>query len=203
MATVRATGLIPELEGYRAQFEQAKSDFETLVEGLEDEQFNWRPSDDEWSAAECIDHLVAIGTLMLRKIDESIDKAEENGWHSEGPFTYSRIGNWFVKAVGPRDGSNKRKFKAPAIYAPTSNHSIGRLRKGFCELQDEFMLRVERANGIDLARVKLPSPVTSLLKFSLGQWLALLAGHQKRHFQQAFQVKAGIDTEGPSAAAES
>lgn len=192
MATVPAAKLNPELERYRADFEQAKADFHTLVEGLDDEQFNWRPGEEEWSAAECIDHLVAIGTLMLRKLDEAIDKAETNGWRSDGPFKYSRIGNWFVRAVGPRDEHNRRKFKAPAIYAPTSNHSISRLEKAYCDLQDEFVARVERANGLDLARVKLPSPVTSLLKFSLGQWFALLAGHQKRHYHQAQAVKAKL-----------
>lgn len=193
MATVPTAQLNPELQRYRAEFEQAKADFFGLVEGLDDDQFNWRPGEDEWSAAECIDHLVAIGTLMMRKLDEAIEKAETNGWRSDGPFTYSRIGNWFVKAVGPRDEKNRRKFKAPAVYAPTSNHSISRLEKAFCELQDDFIVRVERANGLDLARVKLPSPITSLLKFSLGQWFALLAGHQKRHFQQALAVKAKIE----------
>ena len=192
MATAPAVTLNPELAGYRTDFEQAKSDFHDLVEGLDDAQFNWRPSENEWSAAECIDHLVAIGTLMTRKIDEAIEKGEANGWRSEGPFTYSRIGNWFVKTVGPRDEDNRRKFKAPAIYAPTSNHSISRLEKAFCDMQDGFIVRLERANGLDLAKVKLPSPITSLLKFSLGQWFALLAGHQKRHFQQAQAVKTQL-----------
>lgn len=192
MATIPARTLTPELAGYRAQFEQAKTDFNALVEGLNDEQFNWRPGEDQWSAAECIDHLVAIGTLMMRKLDEGIEKAEANGWRSDGPFRYGRIGNWFVNAVGPRNEKNRRKFKAPAVYAPTSNHSVSRLEKAFCDMQDEFITRVERANGLDLAKVKLSSPVTSLLKFSLGQWFALLAGHQQRHFQQAMEVKARI-----------
>lgn len=192
MATVPVPAINTELAGYRAEFEQAKADFYALVEGLDDSQFNFRPGPEEWSAAECIDHLVAIGTLMMRKIDEAIEKAEQNGWRSDGPFTYGRLGNWFVKAVGPRDEKNRRKFKSPAIYAPTSNHSISRLEKAFCELQDEFITRVERANGLDLAKVKLPSPVTPLLKISLGQWFALLAGHQKRHFQQALRAKGSV-----------
>ncbi len=49
-----------------------------------------------------------------------------------------------------------------------------------------------RAEGIDLARVKVRSPVLWLLRLSLGQWFALIAGHQKRHLWQAGQVKREV-----------
>ena len=181
--------LIAELEGYRSQFNSAREEFRNLVEGLNDEQFNWRPAENAWSMAECIDHLVMIGTIMGRNIDEALEKAEARGLRSDGPFKYGAIGNWFVRAVSGSDEGRRRKFKAPATYTPTSNHTISRLDAAFNEVQDRFVERVERSNGVDLARVKMPSPISRFIRLSLGQWLALLGGHQERHLLQAKDVR--------------
>lgn len=188
----RQTSLIPELQNYREQFLQAQRDIAELVDGMNDGQFNWRPGEDEWSAAECIDHLMSIGTLMMRKLDEGIETATENDWRSEGPFKYRFLGNFFVKLAGPRKDMSKGSVKTPGLYAPTSNHTISRLQEAFTGLQDDFLERLDRANGLDLARARMSSPAAWFIRLSLGQWFALLAGHQTRHFQQAQAVKARL-----------
>lgn len=198
MATaVRSNTLIDELERYQNQFNSARAQFDQLIAGIDDAQFNWRPLDDHWSMAECIDHLVVLGTLMNRNIDDGIEKANAKGLRSDGPFTYGFVGNWFVKAVGPSDEARKRKFKAPTAYTPTSNHSISRLKVEFNKLQDQFIDRLNRANGVDLARVKVPSAaggVGFLIRLSIGQWFALLANHQDRHLAQAREVRAAMES---------
>jgi len=188
MATSSET-LIPELAGYHTQFAGAREAYQSLIQGLDDEQFNWRPEDERWSIAECIDHLIMVGSLMNKNIDEGIAKAEHSGLKSNGPFSYGLLGNWFVRAAGGSPQARRRKLKAPSIYTPTSNHSLSRLNAAFDELQVEFIARLERANGLNLAKVKVPSPVTRLLRLSLGQWFALLAGHQERHLAQAQDVR--------------
>jgi hypothetical protein len=55
----------------------------------------------------------------------------------------------------------------------------------FLTLQDRYMETLQLASGIDLARTKVPSPAMSLLKLSVGQWLASMEGHQRRHLWQA------------------
>jgi hypothetical protein len=58
----------------------------------------------------------------------------------------------------------------------------------FAKLQGELVRLLRRAHGLDLARVKVPSPVTSLLRLSLGQWFHFLAAHERRHLWQAEQI---------------
>lgn len=187
--------LLPELEDYRQRFEAAKHEFRSMVADIDDDQFNWRPGEEEWSVAECFDHLVMIGDLMLVKLDEGIERAAEADLRSNGPYRYGALGNWFVRAVGPAREGKKRKFRAPKLYTPTSRHTISRLDKAFTELQDALIERLRRANGYDLGRVKVPSPVTRLLRLSLGQWFALLAGHQERHIDQAREAKARMPSQ--------
>lgn len=188
-----AATLIPELGVYCRLFEGAREDIRDLVNGLTDEQFNERPGPERWAVAECIDHLCVVGAYLLPLLDAGIEQARAKDWRSDGPFAYGHLGNWFVNFAGPSEKARKRKLKAPKLYTPSSNHSISRLVKAFGDLQDDFIGRVEQANGLDLARVKIASPVTRLIRLSLGQWFALMAGHQERHFLQAQDVRKEIE----------
>lgn len=187
--------VIPSLDECLQRFEHARQEFRRLVYELDDTRFNWRPETDRWSAAECIDHCVVVGTLMNRNIDDAIAKAQERGLKSDGPYKYGPLGNFLVKAVGPSDEARKRKFKAPKAYTPTSNHTISRLDVAFDRLQTDFIDRLNRARGLDLGRIKLPSAAggfNALIRLSLGQWFALLANHQDRHLAQAFDVREAM-----------
>ncbi len=191
--------IVPSLDQCKGRFEAARTEFSRLVYGLTDAQFNWRPEAERWSAAECIDHCVIVGTLMNRNIDDAIVRAKERNLRSGGPFKYGAFGNFFVKVVGPSDKARKRKFKAPKAYTPTSNHSIGRLNEAFEKLQSDFADRLARADGLDLARIKVPSAkggVGGLIRLSLGQWFALLANHQDRHLAQARDVRKAMEAKG-------
>ncbi len=186
--TVSTEEFIPELREYARDFEAAPGEMEQIFTGLSDEEFNWRPAENAWSVAETFDHLVVLGHAMLPQFDDGMARAEEKGWKSTGPFKYGAMGNWFVAAVGPSEKARKRKFKAPAIYTPSSQHTISRVSSAFTELQYLYLQKLERANGLDLKKIKVPSPALSILKLSLGQWFALLINHQKRHYVQAREV---------------
>jgi hypothetical protein len=47
---------------------------------------------------------------------------------------------------------------------------------------------VSQANGLDLERIKVASPAGPV-KFPLGQRIALLAAHDRRHLWQAWEVR--------------
>ncbi|MFQ5890487.1 MAG: DinB family protein [Gemmatimonadota bacterium] len=192
--TTTARPLIPELEERRAEFEWARSEIQELVSGVTDAQLNWRPHEDEWSIAECVAHLNLIGRKMIPKIDAGIEKARAKEWLSDGPFRYGRLGNWLVRAGGADQLPPRRKMRAPKLYVPSPSETwlVSTTVPRFFALQEELIERVERANGIDLRKLRVPSAVLPLLRLSLGQWFALLAGHQRRHLWQARRVKKAL-----------
>jgi hypothetical protein len=55
-----------------------------------------------------------------------------------------------------------------------------------------FRLHIEQADGLDLKRVKVVSPISSFLKFSLGMTFAQAAAHERRHLAQARRVLAKL-----------
>jgi hypothetical protein len=175
-----------ELEGYRAQFEAIKRDASELVAGLSDAQFNWRPAPGVWSIAECLAHLNVTGQYFLPRIDRRLREARAAGMLSEGPFRYGLLSRVMVRGSEP---PAKLKFKAPKIFQPMSEHLSAVIVPAFMTLQDQLVERLRAARGVDLRRVKVTSPVSSLVKISLGQVFPFVAAHERRHLWQARRVR--------------
>ncbi len=177
----------PELEERQREFAAAKTELRDLVAGLADESFNRRADEKRWSVAECVDHLIVIGEKLVPKMEEAVAFARRKGWHAAGHFRYSRFSDWFTRQMGDEQLPPGGRFKAPRTYAPPPGRArtVAQALDDFAKLQDRFIAVAQSADGLDLARIKVTSPVTRLLRISLGQWLRGLSGHQRRHLWQA------------------
>ena len=186
--------MIPELERRVSEFEDARHELHDLVSGIDDRLFNRRPDKRRWSMAECVDHLLVVGWKMAPRLDAALIDARARGWHAEGPFRYGGLGDWFVRQSGADELPPKRALKTPRLYTPRQQAEwrIPQALEEFTNLQDKLTSLAASADGLDLARIKIASPVTRLLRLSYGQWLALLSGHQKRHLWQAAQAKTVV-----------
>jgi hypothetical protein len=178
--------LVSDLEEYQRQIEAINEDAKGLLAGLSEGQVNWRPTPAHWSIAECLDHLTVTNRELMKQIEAAMSDARARGLTSLGPFRYGIIGNMIVRSMEP---PAKMKFKAPKIFKPRSTQSLEAVARDFFAAQDELLRLINEANGINLARVKINSPVTNLIKLSLGQAFGLIATHNRRHLWQARQVK--------------
>jgi hypothetical protein len=178
--------LAGELREYHGQLEAVNEDVRHLVVGLTEAQFNWRAVPGQWSIAECLNHLAVTNHAMTKPIKEAIVAARAKGLTSNGPFRHGFIGNMLIRSMEPPP---RRKFKAPKIFKPVPDKSFDDVTGDFFAAQDEALGLIREAKGIDLGRVKITSPVTRLIKYSLGQAFRLIATHDRRHLWQARQVK--------------
>ena len=178
--------LVSDLQEYQRQIEAVNEDAHDLIAGLSEAQINWRPTPAHWSIAECLDHLTVTNRELIEGIKAALSDARSRGLTGRGPFRYGMIGNMFVRSLEP---PVKMKFKAPKIFKPRPDQSLEVVTRDFFTVQDELLRLIVEANGINLARVKVASPVTKLIKLSLGQAFGLIATHERRHLWQARQVK--------------
>lgn len=184
--------IIPELDEIRSRILDARSECAELVDGITDEQFNAAPGENRWSMCQCIDHLVVSGEKLLERIDAAIEKAHRDGCYGRGPFRYGRGGEW-ITTVFSLDGLRAgRKFPAPRAYRPRTGRAVENALSDFQVLQDNLVERIEASSGLDLARVKITSPASRLLRLSLGQWFRVIAGHQERHLEQLRKTREAI-----------
>jgi len=179
----------PELEQYRQQIEQIRLDAADLVKGLSEEEFNWRPGTGQWSIEECLSHLTMVGNVELGHIEKAIDDGRARGLTGSGPFEYPALERLILRETEP---PARHAMGAPRRFHPLHNQPVTAVLPTFDHVQRMFILQMERADGLDLRRVKVVTPVSRFLKISLGATFAQAAAHERRHLAQARKVLARI-----------
>ncbi len=176
----------PELEFYRRQFEQIQQQAGELTADLNETRFNWRPSPTEWSIEECLAHLTMVGQWEVLAIERAIDQGKQRGLTGQGPFEYGAIDRFVVHQTEPPVRS---PLPASRHFVPLHGQPLTAVMPTFYHVQSQLILQLERADGLDLRRVKVATPISRFLKLSLGAMFAQIAAHERRHLDQARRVR--------------
>ncbi len=181
-----AETLIPELAAYQGQFRDNRVAARELCEPLTAERFNWRPADGGWSVAECLTHLNISAALFSEAALRAARDARAQGREGTGPFRYGLLAKIMLWSLNPE---NRRRYKAPRKFLPPpTDYEVELVLGEFIASERRWTECLEAASGLDLARVKVPSPAMALLRFPLGATFAIQATHERRHLQQARAV---------------
>jgi DinB superfamily len=185
MANQGPLALSDEIDEFRRQFEQISADAEALVTPLDEKQFIWKPDSNNWSIAECLEHMNATARSYLPAIDEGIADAIKHGAYAEGPFHYSLIGRVFSHLMEP---PARLRLRAAPDKQPGPPRPKRETLAGFRAYQVQYIDRLRQANGIDLARSCVRSPLVSWIRIPLGSAFASMAAHERRHLWQARKI---------------
>ena len=177
--------MLQELQEHRQVFEQVASQSSQLTAGLSEAQFNWRPAPEQWSVEECLAHLTMVGQWQVQAIGTAIDQAKARGLTASGPFEYPALEKYILRETAP---PVRHKLPAPRRFQPLHGQPITGVLPTFLHVQSQFIRQLERADGLDLRRVKVVTPISRFLKLSLGMMFAQAAAHEQRHMQQARSV---------------
>jgi hypothetical protein len=176
----------PEIERLLYQLKVVREDALGLIAGLSDQQLHWTPDPVRWSMAQCYEHLLASNKKFLVQFRGAIAEARRRGILHDGPYVYGLIARWFLRLLEP---PVKRRFKAPSALQPGPRRSGDELRKDWIHTYDELAEVYRSASGVDLARVKITSPASSLVRYSLGAGFWIQTAHDRRHVWQAREVR--------------
>ncbi|NNF58700.1 MAG: DinB family protein [Rhodothermaceae bacterium] len=171
------------LASYAASYRQANDEAEALVQPLTAEQFNWKPDATSWSVAECLVHLNTANAPYAAAIRERI---AEGGPQGQGPFRYGWFARMFVKSIAP-EGTLKMKT-APSMNPKASQHDKAAVLDEFNAINATLLEQVERAEGLDVSKIRIASPFLKAMRLPVGAFLEALAGHELRHLRQAQRV---------------
>jgi len=176
----------PEIERLLFQVKVIVEELEGLVDGVSETQFHWSPQPGAWSIGQCIDHLNVALQQYLVILEPAIANTRKSGALSEGPFVYGFLSRMFLRMTLP---PVKRRFSAPKVFVPGTQKKMAMVLAEWKTLHERLSKTLESASGIDLKRVKVPSPASSLMKISLGMAFWILTAHEKRHLWQARNVR--------------
>src|SRR5207302_5156852 len=170
----------------RRQFEQIADHAKELTAGLTEAQFNWRPAADRWSIEDCLAHLTLVGQWQVRAIEEAINRARARGLTGCGPFEYSALESYILRETEP---PVRHEMPSRKRFVPVHGQPVTGILPTFLHVQRQFTIQIGRADGLDLRRVKVVTPISRWVKRSLGMAFAQTAAHERRHLEQSRRVR--------------
>ncbi len=166
-----------------AEVGKITSETETLCAGLSPAQLLWRPAPKRWGVAQCFMHLVQSADVFHPRFSSAIERTLAAGARSPGPWTGTWTGRFFRALSGARV---RIPLPAPPALrmpdAPPDAHLV------FLKRELDLLDLLRRADGLDLGFSTTGSPISRRLRIPLGDGLALVVGHGRRHLEQARRV---------------
>jgi DinB family protein len=186
MTREHSMALNPELQNIRQQVDANSQRMQELCVGLSETQLAWRPAERKWSIAENLMHLERTAQIFFPIIDRAIEGARRDGRLSNGPFKLGFMGKLFVKYSEPPP---KIRLSAPKPLRVLLEGPAADALPRFLASQEQFKVRLESANGVNIARVRITSPFASFVKMSLFALFSVFPAHERRHVWQASNVR--------------
>ena len=149
------------------------------------QQLNWKPAADQWSVAQCFDHLLAANGAYFPIFDKVLSGEKKNTFWESLPWLPAFWGKMLIKAVSPEA---TRKLKAPKIFSPSSSSIDAAVIHRFIDQQNQVIKYMKATEDLDLEKIKITSPVSNLIAYSLLDAYRIIVNHEKRHFLQATRV---------------
>ena len=181
-ATVETSGLTSD-ERKRAidYLKQTREEFLAAIDGLSEEQWNFKPAPDRWSIAEAAEHIAVAEEKIWKLVSEKIMKSPA---HPEMRAEVKGKEEKILQGVPDRS----RKAEAPEGLQPTGKWSTrAALEKDFTATRDEELEFLAETKQ-DLRSHFGDHPFLNAM--DAWQWLLFNGAHSKRHTAQILEVKA-------------
>jgi len=166
-----------------AELEGSKKMFLDATQGLSAAQWNFKPSPERWSVAECANHIALAEGFVFGRITEQVLKSPATPEKREATKGKDEL---IVKMMQDRS----HKATAPEQIDPTkkpmkSEESVKAILDSHAKIEDFVKTTQE-----DLRDHMFDHPVPAIGTLDAYQWMLLISGHTRRHTLQILEVKA-------------
>lgn len=155
------------------------------VSNLTDEQANFLPEGEKWSAANLVEHIAIVENGITRISAKLLTEAQAAGAAAAGGE--AKISEDFLQKLSQ---GRTQKFEAPERVHPSGKWTIA---ESLAKL-DENRRKLEELRplfeSVECSDFKFPHPAFG--DMSAHEWLALIGGHEFRHIEQIKKVLSQI-----------
>ena len=142
------------------------------LEGQSNDLMNTKPSAEEWSPMQILEHLHLMETVITKKVQEELAKAESE---KAKPKPIALTANRLVKV------------EAPDYVQPTAEYqTIPQIKDKLAESRRRLDAVFNDADPAELENRSMKHPVFGPVP--LNQWQAFVGLHEKRHLKQLEQT---------------
>ena len=154
-------------------------------QSLSDNQFNWKISGDNWSIAECIEHLAVTNKLYLDEFEKQFSQKQVSADCSKTPVKHKFISKFIIKSVDP---NNVKKVKTFQVFQPVSSRHTKKILTRYSDLQKQFIYLINSTIDLDFNKYIMSSPANKFIKENFCDVLEIVRLHDRRHFNQVERV---------------
>lgn len=158
--------------------ERTRSLFLESVEGLSEEQWNFRAGEDRWSIAECAEHIAVTEEFLQENITQLITGEAATPEQLESSVKDATVLQFIV--------DRSQKFEAPKPIQPTARWKDPAQSLRIFEEERNKTVALVKSGG-DLRKFASAHPAFEQLD-AYG-WFLFLSGHVERHTMQILEVK--------------
>ncbi len=150
-----------------------------MVEGLSDEQLNYKPSEEAWSIAECVEHLAISENAIFEAVSGAIQVTADASRRTEVAMTDEELLGMIT--------NRSNKIKTSEAFEPSGKFG------SYEETLDAFLNK--RAENIQYVQTTEDDLRNHYSQFPFGtldayQVILFMSGHSERHTQQMEEVMA-------------
>ena len=174
-----------QLVAIESELTVASARLEALARNLNDQQWVRRPAESRSSPVECVQHLNLTAAATLPRIREGLDEARRLGGGLPTTFHRDLVG-WFLWRGLRQPG--RFKSKTAAAFVPDAHRPVSEVLGQFRRWQAEQIACVRECDGLPVHRVRMTSPFSARIRYSVYSALTILVVHTHRHLWQAEQA---------------
>lgn len=163
-----------------SQMESTRDLLLQTVEGLSDEQFNFRPAEGRWTVLECLEHITLAEAGILSWVQGSLQGPADSSKRSQIKVTDEEL----IEKTPDRS----QKFQAPEMLQPKG--TLGNPAAALTAYKDARAKTLDyvKQTKDDLRNHYMDHPAFGTIDCYQG--MLLLSAHSKRHTLQMQEVKS-------------
>lgn len=160
-----------------------------LVESLTPEQLTRPPEPGQWSVLQCFDHLAVTNREYRRQVEPALARiVKRNAGNDDRQYVPRWHARLFMRMTGPRV---THRFPAPRVFRPAPIPAPDALDRFHAE-QEWLIHTLATLSGVNDNAIRVHSPVTRLVRFTLAESFDVILGHEWRHLAQAERAAARL-----------
>src|SRR5947209_7623207 len=138
-----------------------------------DNTWNARPAPSQWSVAECLIHLNLTSRAFLPLIDDAINRGSEQARFKKTRHRMDFVGRllWVASTIS-------LPIKTTEPFVPARGELKDVVLAEFGALQNQLTGHLDRAEGLDLGKLRIVSPFDTRIKYNLYSCFRLIPAHQ-------------------------
>ncbi len=170
---------------WHQQIDDNTSAFKKYFGGLSSEELNWKPSQEQWSIAQNIDHLITINRTYFNVVSDIRSGNYHPPFLSKFGFVVGLFGNMIYKASLP---DRKKKITTFQIWQPKDGPGPSDILEKFEAHHEELKQLISSSMDLVKAGFVISSPANKNIIYKLEKAFDIITVHEQRHLEQAKDV---------------